>query len=852
MVWLLCCACVVYCALLISYSILYLFVAFSAMSENKLFECSECGKKYAYNKDLRRHVTKVHPGKVDFVAPRLRSRKLSAFKCNTCHKNYSLENDLRQHQRREHGERSYKRKLLRCPVCECEVPSGKCLSEHLAVEHEMQLKCEDLNFSSFADFQNWKHEVEKSTHSSYVRNCSSKVAVDNAVSHYYYCHRSGHFTSNGKGIRHLKLQGSNKISAMCPAKMKVIQAEDGTCVVKFVSTHIGHENDLSHLNLSLQEKDSIASDIVRKIPFQAILEKNRESMTDSKLERIHLLTKQDLHNIEKCYNLCSTSVRHQNDGTSVEAWVQEMNSSGSRCVLFYKAQDTRNELHLQLESKDFVLIIMNPAQCEILQKYGTDCICIDGTHGLNAYGFELITLLVLDDMRQGFPCAFLISNRSDSYVLSIFFDCIKTETGKISPKVFMSDLAEPFYNAWVSTMGVPTMRLYCTWHVVRAWQKNIHAKVTDKEKQKEVYNILRALLEERDIAAFNVMLPAALKWLQNDGTSEFADYFRQNYACKAKFWAFCHRLHAGLNTNMHIERMHHTLKYIYLNGKNVKRLDKAIFALMSFIKDKLFDRLIVLTKGKLTSKLKDIRRRHVSSLSIKDNMILKEESGWTVASSNGNEMYFVQENNVQCPCKLKCQKCDTCIHKYTCTCVDSTIKWNMCKHIHGVCQLEVHVKPAANSPSTEPATNSPSTEYTSNEQEQQAILAEISLPGTSKDPVTLAQEKDFMAAELLDLVSGINSVAELNVFKKHIACLKATVATVRNVSEQVTSFKVRDVSLNKNIIPQRRLFATKKKKTSHRSPLPKPGASELQSVAVSLLQERLLADVDEEMQGKCG
>lgn len=62
---------------------------------------------------------------------------------------------------------------------------------------------------------------------------------------------------------------------------------------------------------------------------------------------------------------------------------------------------------------------MNEAQKEMLRKYGQDAVCIDGTHGLNKYNFELITLLVLDNLRQGFPCAFLITNRCDQVVLSI-------------------------------------------------------------------------------------------------------------------------------------------------------------------------------------------------------------------------------------------------------------------------------------------------------------------------------------------------------------------------------------------------------------------------------------------------
>lgn len=36
-------------------------------------------------------------------------------------------------------------------------------------------------------------------------------------------------------------------------------------------------------------------------------------------------------------------------------------------------------MYLELEEKDFILIIINDAQIETLKKYGNDCLCIDST-----------------------------------------------------------------------------------------------------------------------------------------------------------------------------------------------------------------------------------------------------------------------------------------------------------------------------------------------------------------------------------------------------------------------------------------------------------------------------------------
>jgi len=59
------------------------------------------------------------------------------------------------------------------------------------------------------------------------------------------------------------------------------------------------------------------------------------------------------------------------------------------------------------------------------------------------------------------------------------------------------------------------------------------------------------------------------------------DYFVNNYGICVESWAYCHRFHAGINTN--IERIRRTLKHIYLEGKKVIRLDKSLYALLKFL-----------------------------------------------------------------------------------------------------------------------------------------------------------------------------------------------------------------------------------------------------------------------------
>lgn len=313
------------------------------------------------------------------------------------------------------------------------------------------MKSEVLHFLNQEEFGVWKEKVEKETNSSFINRKGSYQTKEYKKLN-YMCNRNGFYQSRGTGLHHLKMQGSNKINGYCPAKINLKIFNNGKCEANFINCHVGHSNDLGHLYLSKSEKDKLACKIAAKIPFQKILDEIRESISGDKLERIHLLTKKDLYNIEQCYNLNKESVRHTNDAVSVEAWVRELNETG--CILFYKPQDTISELHPQLKPEDFFLIIMNKGQKDILEKYGNDVVCVDGTHGINSYEFELVTLLILDDMREGFPGAFCISNRTDEAAMKVFFFHIQRELGvDLKPKTFMSDMASSFYNAWIEIMG---------------------------------------------------------------------------------------------------------------------------------------------------------------------------------------------------------------------------------------------------------------------------------------------------------------------------------------------------------------------------------------------------------------
>lgn len=115
--------------------------------------------------------------------------------------------------------------------------------------------------------------------------------------------------------------------------------------------------------------------------------------------------------------------------------------------------------------------------------------------------------------------------------------------------------------------------------------------------------------------------------LADSDTLDFGLYFQEHYSKNIQEWAYCYRLHCGIDTNMHVERMHRTFKYIYLNGKIVKRSDKSIHVLMKFVRDQLFERIIVINKGKISTKSKNLRARHKASFNLDEKLVLQTDIG---------------------------------------------------------------------------------------------------------------------------------------------------------------------------------------------------------------------------------
>ena len=347
--------------------------------------------------------------------------------------------------------------------------------------------------------------------------------------------------------------------------------ECGEVEAEICDHHI-HKKKLVHLPLSDSVREMIAAKLQDGVSISSILHFIRDNV-EGQLGRKELITNQDIRNIRHQYNIRGIKL-NADDAKSVSLWVQYFNDhcANDNPVLLYKSQGTEPDDDLKDFNKDdFVICIQTPFQSDMLREFGSETVCVDSTHGTNVYDFKLITIL-LDELGEGVPVAWMISNREDALALTPFFRKIREKCGDISTNVFMSDDADNFYNAWKSVFTIAsTKKLICAWHVDRSWRRSLQKHINTVCEQASVYHYLRVLLTEKDVNSFHQTLQQFISWLNDrEELDSFRHYFQKEYSKSVEQWAPCYRVKCSVNTNMALEAVHRVMKVCYMEKSKIE------------------------------------------------------------------------------------------------------------------------------------------------------------------------------------------------------------------------------------------------------------------------------------------
>ena len=122
--------------------------------------------------------------------------------------------------------------------------------------------------------------------------------------------------------------------------------------------------------------------------------------------RKHFVTRQDIDNVRvKIKDL--TVIRNREDAVSVNMFVNELQKEPYNPVLLHKWQHDSRPIYPSLPKELFVFAMQTGFQKECYQQYAPKILSVASTHGANAYGFKLITVMVADEFGQGKVCTVL-------------------------------------------------------------------------------------------------------------------------------------------------------------------------------------------------------------------------------------------------------------------------------------------------------------------------------------------------------------------------------------------------------------------------------------------------------------
>ncbi|XP_065211619.1 uncharacterized protein LOC135839492 [Planococcus citri] len=679
------------------------------IEENRQYECDYCGKVFEKRKSIVSHLRNCHKLKKSFgcdicsrayrskyrLTEHMREAHASSeeLMCQRCHRSFVKEESLKQHM-----EKCLKRtkvsdctSSVNCVLCGIHYPVRYALTNHYTNEHGIEFKPETHEFDSREQFEEWKCKLEVSTITQYTSRRVCHTA--NHEYRVFECHRSGVYrerTQKDFRLRNLKKQGSKKLNGTCPGELKLRQDKsNGKCTVTFQPIHVGHEigneSELAHIYLDKAKRNEIASQIAENVPPTEIIKKEQESLVNGTCNnRKRSLLRKDLHNIERKHvvNLFPISKDCDNVTTFVE--------SNHKNILYYKEQQKTTPIIDVLKDPpesclfsehDFVMVYVDSTQKQKLKLFAEGgVICMGSTPDTNPYNFMLFTIMVLNLNNEGIPVGYALSTRNDEVSVTLFLRCIHTIIGDTQIKTFMSNMDSVYYNCWSKIFPVPETWLYCSKEVTQCWKQHL-SLIQNEKTQQTTRTFLRSIQREMNEKQFKQTLEKFLND-QDPELQDFINYFLSNYAGTAERWAYCYRSHAGINKNDRLESFHEKLR-----KSKIKSLAEELHYLKTFLAQKL-----LASDENPPEKLNALKKHHEEALTNKKDFTITSlsEGYWQI--DYGRQCNFIQKLTPRCAslkfksigemCLLKCSQCETCWHQYSCSCQESAIHQNMCKHIH--------------------------------------------------------------------------------------------------------------------------------------------------------------------------
>ena len=233
---------------------------------------------------------------------------------------------------------------------------------------------------------------------------------------------------------------------------------------------------------------------------------------------------------------------------------------------------------------------------------------VDGTHGLTAYGYQVLTIMVVDRNGNGLAVGWSIASRENHKTWELTARSLRRESLDCEPEVMMSDDTNSAWNGLTRVWKTLKHKLLCHWHVgnnVKAHccgAKAADPVVVDNEAGKErkciriipkktygvsAWEFFQSLMKETNETEFRRLMELLKSNLVQHNQMKLLAYLEKFYFTeeRLKQWTMWYRqkmynVEWIANSNMFVEAWHSVLKTHILGRKKNTRVDTLLQALM--------------------------------------------------------------------------------------------------------------------------------------------------------------------------------------------------------------------------------------------------------------------------------
>lgn len=210
--------------------------------------------------------------------------------------------------------------------------------------------------------------------------------------------------------------------------------------------------------------------------------------------------------------------------------------------------------------------------------------------------------------------------------------------------------------------------------------------------------------------------------------------------------------------------------------------------------------------------------RHQTAMESIFTLHALDKMTWEVRGDLSNN-YLVKRFLHSACCHLICPKCKICIHMYTCSCEDYNLNFKICKHMHYIKMSEVASK--------ENNVDLPSAALS---EDPKSFVVSLSSQTKNKKKDCLFDKVNETFIKLQN--SNLNDLDDSTIVEmhKHLNILNNLVdLPTPSAIDTFVNKNGTNASPNANIIPQLRLFSTKKKRKRSNSNK-KPSENQIMSI----------------------